>query len=169
MGRKETVNTQTPRFTGRALYWTCNTIMTQKDKMREGFVARNFHIPIDVDDKLRMMAVKNHVRFSDEAIAAFRDHISKDGGKKIKFLSKINFFNQKKREEKLFAEISGYEEVKNIPLKVLQNEGPIHVLLLGVAGIVKTRFLKAIEKAYPADSYFALASTYNYRDSRKMD
>ena len=50
--------------------------------MREGFVARNFHIPIDVDDKLRMMAVKNHVRFSDEAIAAFRDHISKGGGKK---------------------------------------------------------------------------------------
>jgi len=40
--------------------------MTRKDKMREGFVARNFHIPIDVDDKLRLMAVKNHVRFSDD-------------------------------------------------------------------------------------------------------
>jgi hypothetical protein len=32
--------------------------MTRKDKMREGFVARTFHIPIEIDDKLRMMAVK---------------------------------------------------------------------------------------------------------------
>jgi holliday junction DNA helicase RuvB len=32
------------------------------------------------------------------------------------------------------------------------------VLLLGVAGIGKTRFLKAIEKAYPDLSYFAIAS-----------
>jgi len=78
------MNTQTPRFTGRALYEhrTCNTITTRKDKMREGFIARNFHIPIDVDDKLRLMAVKNHVRFSDEAIVAFREHIAKDGVKK---------------------------------------------------------------------------------------
>jgi hypothetical protein len=29
-----------------------------------------------------MMAVKNHVRFSDEAIVAFREHIAKDGVKK---------------------------------------------------------------------------------------
>jgi hypothetical protein len=84
MGRKKTVNTQTPRFTGRAIYWhrICNTVMTRKDQMREGFVARNFHIPIDVDDKLRLMAVKNHVRFSDEAIVAFREHIAKDDVKK---------------------------------------------------------------------------------------
>jgi hypothetical protein len=51
--------------------------MTRKDKMRTGFVARTFHVPIDVDDKLRMMAIKNHVRFSDEAISAFREHVSK--------------------------------------------------------------------------------------------
>jgi hypothetical protein len=59
VGRKETVNTKTPRFTGRALYGhrTCNTIMTRKDSMRQGFVARNFHIPMDVDDKLRLMAI----------------------------------------------------------------------------------------------------------------
>ena len=78
MGRKETVNTQTPRFTGRALYWhrTCNTIMTRKDKMREGFVARAFHIPIDVDDELRMMAVKDHIRFSEIAVLAFKEYIS---------------------------------------------------------------------------------------------
>ena len=45
--------------------------MTRKDKMREGFVARNFHIPIDVDDKLRLMAVKNHVRFSDDTLLCY--------------------------------------------------------------------------------------------------
>ena len=44
--------------------------------MREGFVARTFHIPIDVDDKLRMEAVKNRIRFSDMAILAFIEHIS---------------------------------------------------------------------------------------------
>jgi hypothetical protein len=53
--------------------------MTRKDKMREGFVARTFHIPIEIDDKLRIMAVKNHLRFSEEAILAFRDHISRRG------------------------------------------------------------------------------------------
>ena len=51
--------------------------MTRKDKMKEGFVARTFHIPIETDDKLRMMAIRNHVRFSDEAIAAFEEHISR--------------------------------------------------------------------------------------------
>jgi hypothetical protein len=40
--------------------------------MREGFVARTFHIPNDIDDELRMAAVKTHVRFSDMAILAFR-------------------------------------------------------------------------------------------------
>jgi hypothetical protein len=50
--------------------------------MRQGYVARAFHLPRDVDDQLRMMAIKNHIRFSDEAILAFREHIAKDGGKK---------------------------------------------------------------------------------------
>jgi hypothetical protein len=54
--------------------------MTRKDKMREGFVARTFHIPNDVDDELRIMAIKNHVRFSDMAILAFREHISRVKG-----------------------------------------------------------------------------------------
>jgi hypothetical protein len=49
--------------------------MTRKDKMREGFVARTFHIPSDVDDELRLMAIKDHVRFSDMAILAFKEHI----------------------------------------------------------------------------------------------
>ena len=50
--------------------------MTRKDEMRKGYVARTFHLPLDIDDELRMMAVKNHVRFSEEAISAFREHIS---------------------------------------------------------------------------------------------
>lgn len=44
--------------------------MTRKDQMREGFVARTFHIPTDIDDELRIEAVKSHVRFSDIAILA---------------------------------------------------------------------------------------------------
>jgi len=76
----------------------------------------------------------------------------------MKFLSKLGFLAQKKRKEQLFADISGYEQVKTILLKVLRSPDPIHILLLGLPGIGKTRFLKAIEKAYPELSYFALAS-----------
>jgi hypothetical protein len=60
-----------------AVYFDCTLCMTHKDKMREGFVARTFHIPEDIDDELRMMAIKNHVRFSDEATLALRGHITK--------------------------------------------------------------------------------------------
>jgi hypothetical protein len=51
----------------------CNTIMTRKDQIREGFVAHTFHLPVDIDDKIRMEAVKKRVRFSDIAILAFRE------------------------------------------------------------------------------------------------
>ena len=51
------------------------TTMTLKDKMREGFVARTFHIPIDIDDRLRMEAVKKRIRFSDMAILAFGKYL----------------------------------------------------------------------------------------------
>jgi hypothetical protein len=61
---------------------TSTYYVTRTDKMRQGYVARAFHLPRDVDDQLRMMAIKNHIRFSDEAILAFREHIAKDGGKK---------------------------------------------------------------------------------------
>jgi len=76
----------------------------------------------------------------------------------MRFLSRLGFLNQKRREERLFANISGYDQVKSILLKVLQSEEPIHILLVGPAGIGKTRFLKAMEKEYPDLSYFALAS-----------
>ena len=49
--------------------------MTRKDQMREGYVSRNFHIPIDVDDELRMEAIKQRIRFSDIAIAAFKHYL----------------------------------------------------------------------------------------------
>jgi len=65
-----------PRFSGRAIYGsTYMMAMTRKDEMREGYVARTFHIPIDIDDKLRMEAVKQRVRFSDMAITAFRKYL----------------------------------------------------------------------------------------------
>jgi hypothetical protein len=44
--------------------------MTRKDQMREGF-----DIPNDIDDELRMEAVKTHIRFSDMAILAFRKYL----------------------------------------------------------------------------------------------
>ena len=66
-------------------------------------------------------------------------------------------FNFSKHKD-AFSDISGYEDVKWILTRVLQSEEPIHVLLLGEPGIGKTRLLKAIEKAYPDKSYFALGS-----------
>jgi hypothetical protein len=56
---------------------TCDLSMTRKDKMREGYVARTVHIPIELDDTLKMMAIKNHVRFSDMAIIAFKDFFNR--------------------------------------------------------------------------------------------
>lgn len=52
-------------------------LMTRKDKLKKGIVARTFHIPIEIDDELRMMAIQNHVRFSDEATLALKEHISR--------------------------------------------------------------------------------------------
>jgi len=46
--------------------------------MREGLVSRNFHIPIDVDDELRMEAVKKRIRFPDMAILTFRHYLEDD-------------------------------------------------------------------------------------------
>jgi hypothetical protein len=59
---------------------TSTPYMTRKDQMRNGYVARTFHIPTDIDDEFRMKAVKTHARFSDMAILAFREFLR--GGKK---------------------------------------------------------------------------------------
>ena len=74
----------------------------------------------------------------------------------MKFLSRLGFLNQKKREERLFADIS--DEIKWTLQRALQSEIPVHILLVGRPGLGITRFLKAIEKEYPDLSYFALAS-----------
>jgi hypothetical protein len=49
--------------------------MTRKDEMKKGFVAHTFHLPMDLDDKLRMEAVRTHVRFSDIAISALQKYL----------------------------------------------------------------------------------------------
>lgn len=51
------------------------TTMTRKDKIREGFVARTFHIPEDLDEKLRIKAIKNRVRFSEITILALKEYL----------------------------------------------------------------------------------------------
>jgi holliday junction DNA helicase RuvB len=62
------------------------------------------------------------------------------------------------KQREIFQDISGYSEEKWILEKALKSEEPIHILLVGPPGIGKTRFLKAIEKAYKDLSYFALSS-----------
>lgn len=74
---------------------------------------------------------------------------------KMKFLSHLRSFTTFKKKE-IFSEISNYQEEKWILSQVLNSEKPTHILLVGPPGIGKTRFLKAIEKAYPDLSYFAL-------------
>jgi hypothetical protein len=49
--------------------------MTRKDKIREGFVARTFHIPEDLDEELRIKAIKNRVRFSEITILALKEYL----------------------------------------------------------------------------------------------
>jgi hypothetical protein len=45
------------------------------NEMRKGFVARTFHIPEDIDEELRVLAIRNHVRFSDMAILSFKHYL----------------------------------------------------------------------------------------------
>lgn len=49
--------------------------MTRKDEMRKGFVARTFHIPEGLDEKLRMKAIKDKVRFSEITISALKEYL----------------------------------------------------------------------------------------------
>lgn len=73
----------------------------------------------------------------------------------------MKFFNFNKslfKKKEIFTSISGWEEEKWLLTQALNNETPMHILLVGPPGFGKTRFLKAIEKYYPDHSYFALAS-----------
>ncbi|MFZ0510636.1 MAG: AAA family ATPase [Candidatus Nitrosopolaris sp.] len=62
------------------------------------------------------------------------------------------------KHKDIFEDISGNEDVKWMFEKALENDSPIHLLLVGPPGLAKTRFLKAIEKKYHDKCYFALAS-----------
>ena len=44
--------------------------------IRAGFVARSFNIPEELDEKLRLRAIKDKVRFSDIAILSFRHYLN---------------------------------------------------------------------------------------------
>jgi MoxR-like ATPase len=70
----------------------------------------------------------------------------------------MKFFKHLFKQKQLFSEISGHDEIKWMLDTAINNEDPIHILLVGPPGLGKTRFLKAIEQEYPDLSYFALAS-----------
>ena len=69
----------------------------------------------------------------------------------MKFLKQLLF---RRQEEELFGSISGYSDVKWILQRALQSKESVHILLTGTPA----RFLKAIEREYSSNSYFALAS-----------
>jgi hypothetical protein len=66
-----------PRPPGTAIYGNPAYIicMTRKDKMKEGFVARTFHIPMDLDEKLKIKAAKARMRFSEVTILALEEYL----------------------------------------------------------------------------------------------
>jgi len=49
--------------------------MPAKNKVRKGFIARSFTIPEDLDEKLKVKAAKDKVRFSDITISALRAYL----------------------------------------------------------------------------------------------
>lgn len=62
------------------------------------------------------------------------------------------------KDKDIFDDIRGYEDIKWAIQRALKSEEPVHILLVGPPGAGKTRFLKAIERHYKEDSYFALSN-----------
>src|SRR5262249_16491240 len=61
---------------GTAIYrGTSNIGMPKQNRIRKGFVARSFNIPKDLDEKLRLKAVKDNVRFSEITICALKEYL----------------------------------------------------------------------------------------------
>jgi len=61
---------------GTAIYGgTSNIGMLKQNKIRKGFVARSFNIPKDLDEELRLKAVKDNVRFSEITICALKEYL----------------------------------------------------------------------------------------------
>ena len=59
---------------GTAIYGGTSHIGMPKE-VRKGFVARSFNIPADVDEKLKLRAVKDKVRFSEITISALKEFL----------------------------------------------------------------------------------------------
>jgi hypothetical protein len=56
------------------IYGTINNMGMPK-QIRKGFVARSFNIPADLDEKLKIKAAKDKVRFSDITISALEEYL----------------------------------------------------------------------------------------------
>jgi holliday junction DNA helicase RuvB len=53
----------------------------------------------------------------------------------------MRFFKQLFKRRQLFSDICGYEDIKWTLQKAIENEDPVHILLVGPPGLGKTRFL----------------------------
>jgi hypothetical protein len=51
------------------------THMTRKDRLKEGYVARTFHIPEYLDEQLKIKAAKDRMRFSEVTILALKEYL----------------------------------------------------------------------------------------------
>lgn len=49
--------------------------MTKKEKMKDGFVSRTFHIPEQLDERLKIKAAKAKMRFSEVTIHALEEYL----------------------------------------------------------------------------------------------
>ena len=68
-----------------------------------------------------------------------------------------SYHTQFKRKD-IFCEISGHEDIKWLLNSAIDSEQPVHILLVGKPGLAKTKFLEAVEREYPEDSYIAPGS-----------
>jgi Holliday junction DNA helicase RuvB len=65
---------------------------------------------------------------------------------------------KKNNEDKIFNNIYGHEDIKQIILMALKAEQPVHVLLTGEPGCGKTQFLENIKGYYKDRAYFTIGA-----------
>jgi len=56
--------------TGTAIFGGTYITAMRKDEIRKGYVSRSFNIPEKLDERLKIKAAKDKVRFSDITISA---------------------------------------------------------------------------------------------------
>jgi hypothetical protein len=49
--------------------------LVDRGRIREGYVSRIFKLPVDLDEKLRIRAVKDHIYFSKVVITALKEYL----------------------------------------------------------------------------------------------